>query len=481
MKLSKMWVHLLSVFAITAFAVACGGGEDEQQMCTASEGDGATIIDCPDGTSVEIPHGEDGRDGDDGLSCSVSDNGDGTKTLSCEDGTEVVLTDGDHGTSCSVSDNGDGTHTLSCDDGTETTIYDGQGGEGGSCSVEDNGDGTHTISCDDGSETTIYDGGSCSVVDNTDGTYTMTCDDGSEVTFADGDAGDDGGSCSVVDNADGTYTMTCDDGTEVTFADGDEGSGSNDSCTVEDNGNGTATVSCPDGTSGTFDFYTPVPAALQITDFSISTDEMDITFSVTVTNIGTEDGETFCVDLHLDEDTNPGSFTPGDYFDCFTDLAGGDTMTFTGTVTIPEVGVYDGWATLDYDSTYESVDESYATAGPETYLIGADLAITDFDVSVSGSDVTFTATVFNIGSMEADYFCVDVHFDETSDPGPGAVGDEYDCYNDLARGDSVTNTIVASLSPGTYDAWVTLDLTDPDDDPDLSNNVMGPEQYTVDP
>jgi hypothetical protein len=332
------------------------------------------------------------------------------------------------------------------------------------------------------------------VVDNGDGTYTMTCDDGSEVTFADGEGGEDGedgGSCSVVDNGDGTYTMTCDDGSEVTFADGDEGSGGDASCTVEDNGDGTGTVSCPDGTSGTFDFSEdgggtdpdpdPEGAALEITDFSVSADEMDVTFMATVINSGTEDGGDFCVDFHLDEDTNPGSSALGDEYECYNSLASGDSITTTITVAITDVGVYEGWVTLDYDSTYESVDESHATAGPETYIIGADLAITDFDISVSGSDVTFTVIVANNGSMEADDFCVDVHFDETSDPGPGAYGDDYECYDDLASGDSITTTIVAARPSGTYDAWVTLDLATPIDDPDLSNNVMGPEQYTVEP
>jgi OmcA/MtrC family decaheme c-type cytochrome len=70
--------------------------------------------------------------GPSGQPCSVSDNGDGTATISCPDGTSVVVrngTDGRNGTSCTVSANPDaGTRTITCSDGTSVTVLDGTNG-----------------------------------------------------------------------------------------------------------------------------------------------------------------------------------------------------------------------------------------------------------------------------------------------------------------------------------------------------------------
>ncbi|HZN91374.1 MAG TPA: hypothetical protein VFB81_01665, partial [Myxococcales bacterium] len=70
--------------------------------------------------------------GPSGQPCSVSDNGDGTATISCPDGTSVVVrsgTDGRNGTSCTVSANPDaGTKTITCSDGTSVTVLDGTNG-----------------------------------------------------------------------------------------------------------------------------------------------------------------------------------------------------------------------------------------------------------------------------------------------------------------------------------------------------------------
>jgi len=84
--------------------------------------------------------GQNGTDGQNGSSCSVSDNGNGTATISCQDGTSYIVhngedgsdgingadgingQDGQNGSSCSVSDNGSGSITITCPDGTTATI-----------------------------------------------------------------------------------------------------------------------------------------------------------------------------------------------------------------------------------------------------------------------------------------------------------------------------------------------------------------------
>jgi OmcA/MtrC family decaheme c-type cytochrome len=95
--------------------------------------------------------GADGKDGADGISCTIEIDEDENRSLICDDGTEVALTDGadglhgTDGTSCTAFDNGDGTKTIACEDNTQVVVYDG-----GVCEVthrEDNGDGTETLDC----------------------------------------------------------------------------------------------------------------------------------------------------------------------------------------------------------------------------------------------------------------------------------------------------------------------------------------------
>ncbi|MFO0551546.1 MAG: OmcA/MtrC family decaheme c-type cytochrome [Polyangiaceae bacterium] len=114
-----------------------------------------------------------GKDGADGVSCTVTDNGDGTSTIACDDGTNVVVKNGTDGT-----------------DGNNGT-------DGTSCTVTDNNDGTKTVSCDDGTSVTVTDGGNCTVTNNGNGSYTITCADGTTVTLFDGSDGTNGGNVEV--------------------------------------------------------------------------------------------------------------------------------------------------------------------------------------------------------------------------------------------------------------------------------------------
>jgi OmcA/MtrC family decaheme c-type cytochrome len=102
--------------------------------------------------------GSDGKDGQNGTSCTVTANADGTKTLSCgPDGGTVTLA---NGKSCSAS-TVDGGSQITCEDGTKAFIPNDSGRDSGtsdeSCNVVNNGDGTWTITCpgDDGGTQSI--------------------------------------------------------------------------------------------------------------------------------------------------------------------------------------------------------------------------------------------------------------------------------------------------------------------------------------
>ena len=68
--------------------------------CSVSENkDGSSTLTCADGSSVIIPKGKDGTNGNNGSAggCSVSENEDGSFTLACSDGSSVVIPKGKDG------------------------------------------------------------------------------------------------------------------------------------------------------------------------------------------------------------------------------------------------------------------------------------------------------------------------------------------------------------------------------------------------
>ena len=68
--------------------------------CSVSENEeGLSTLTCADGSSVVIPKGKDGSNGDNGSAggCSVSENEDGSFTLACSDGSSVVIPKGKDG------------------------------------------------------------------------------------------------------------------------------------------------------------------------------------------------------------------------------------------------------------------------------------------------------------------------------------------------------------------------------------------------
>lgn len=147
------------LFGIGSLAIALlgggnqdgGAGQDITPGCTIEDNDdGTSTITCiqvnADGsttsTSVTVRSGS-------ASACTVTDVPAGAQ-ITCDDGTNVVVNDGENGTdgsSCSVTDNPDGSATITCTDGTSATIppgEDGQDGEDGT----DGRNGRDGESCD---------------------------------------------------------------------------------------------------------------------------------------------------------------------------------------------------------------------------------------------------------------------------------------------------------------------------------------------
>ena len=96
---ARSWAFLSGGLVLGLLLVGCSEGEVGEKgdpgaagtSCTIVDSAGKKVIECADGTTVEVPQGAAGT------SCTVADNGDGTKTVSCEDGTKVTVADGEKG------------------------------------------------------------------------------------------------------------------------------------------------------------------------------------------------------------------------------------------------------------------------------------------------------------------------------------------------------------------------------------------------
>ena len=418
----------ISFFITISWLVAgCAGGVD---MCSVEEVDETTSrIYCPDGTQAFISHG---RDGTDGVSCTVGVNEDGLKQITCDDGTTVVVEDGvdgidgidgEDGASCSVVDNGNGTHTITCEDGTTTTVRDGE--DGTQCTVVDNPDGTYTISCDDGTSATIRDGEDG--INGADG--------------APGTNGADGSSCTVTDNGDDTYTLSCENGTSVTFSDGQDGApgapgAAGTQCTVGQNSDGSATLSCDDGSS------------VVITNGEDGADGADGS-SCEVSMIATGWYQLICSD-------------------------GGEAIFSSESCSVTD----NGNGTANISCTDGSFANGVTVGDAGDPLV--DLEVTSFELSVNGDEVTATVVITNLGpgtavpSLWLEYFP-----DRADAPEVGQLGSPFQFVTvPLRPGEIFVSTRTWTRSPGSYQAWAVIDPRN-NEDPDLGNNVFGPVPYTV--
>ncbi|HXS19428.1 MAG TPA: hypothetical protein VN764_19655, partial [Polyangiaceae bacterium] len=134
--------------SLLAFAYGCGSDESvdgidgaDAAPCTVSEADGETLIECPDGSSVAVLSGTDGKDGKSGEEGQRGEDGergdDGKPGKDGEPGSE-----GDPGLQGQDGDPG------------EPGAPGAKGDAGDGCSVECDDEHTVRISCEDGSEVT---------------------------------------------------------------------------------------------------------------------------------------------------------------------------------------------------------------------------------------------------------------------------------------------------------------------------------------
>jgi hypothetical protein len=139
-------------------------------------------IGCAKSSNLEATvTGRDGKDGRDGVSCTVVSS-EGGAVISCGDGTSVTVRDGQNGTngtngqdgqngtSCSTQEAYDDGYLISCGDGSEVEIHNGRDGQNGqngqNGSNGSNGKDGHDGS--NGANVDEYSSDSCVKIGNTD-------------------------------------------------------------------------------------------------------------------------------------------------------------------------------------------------------------------------------------------------------------------------------------------------------------------------
>ena len=156
----KSLTNTFFIVIFTMMLVLIGCSDDDSNnvsgstSCTVFENDkNAYTIECPDGTSVTIHDGVNGKDGQNGKDGVDGINGtDGQNGKDGEDGTNG--TDGQNGKD--GANGSDGTDSENEQNGI--SVVDSLVTNSTSCTIKDNKDSTHTIVCPDGTSATINNG-----------------------------------------------------------------------------------------------------------------------------------------------------------------------------------------------------------------------------------------------------------------------------------------------------------------------------------
>lgn len=126
----KSLTNTFFIVIFTMMLVLIGCSDDDSNnvsgstSCTVFENDkNAYTIECPDGTSVTIHDGVNGKDGQNGKDGVDGANGsNGKDGENGQEGTSSIDTLVSNNTSCTIKDNEDSTYTIVCPDGTSAII-----------------------------------------------------------------------------------------------------------------------------------------------------------------------------------------------------------------------------------------------------------------------------------------------------------------------------------------------------------------------
>jgi hypothetical protein len=110
----------------------------------------------------------------------------------------------------------------------------------------------------------------------------------------------------------------------------------------------------------------------------------------------------------------------------------------------------------------------------------ADLMFKSFTATASGSTITYTLTVCNVGSAAAGPFYVDLYYNRATAPLLHDHGEQFAQYPGLQAGACVTSLLSRANTPaGTYVSWAQADSDGTVAESDETNNVAPPVKVLV--
>jgi MYXO-CTERM domain-containing protein len=220
---------------------------------------------------------------------------------------------------------------------------------------------------------------------------------------------------------------------------------------------------------------------LVVSSMSSSVSGSTVTYTVLVCNLGASAATDFFIDLYYNRATAPGC-VDGDDFAYISTLAAGACTSQSFTRTGTPSGSYLSWANADSTCSVTEADEANNTAST-SYTVGSTLPDLNISLStmVSGSTVTYSATVCNVGSAAAGSFDVDLYYNRATAPGCWTLGDVFQSVSSLAAGSCTTLTFTRTgTASGTYTAWAQVDSTCGVTESNEGNNTAS-KVYTVNP
>lgn len=170
-------------------------------------------------------------------------------------------------------------------------------------------------------------------------------------------------------------------------------------------------------------------------------------------------------------------------------VSGGDApITFAwafgdgGTATLEDpthVYAAEGTYTARVTATDANGDQADATVQIVVQQSLPDLAASNLRIEPQADQVIFRFTVSNLGNSPTGDFYVDFYIDRATAPGPGLAGDGWILENGLAAGEVRDVAAFLPAPQGQYQGWLQLDTDDNVAEADETNNVAGPDAYTV--
>ncbi|MBI5478540.1 MAG: hypothetical protein HY906_06795 [Deltaproteobacteria bacterium] len=230
----------------------------------------------------------------------------------------------------------------------------------------------------------------------------------------------------------------------------------------------------------------PQGVDLQVTSFNATPYLSTVTYEVVVCNAGTQAATHFVVDLYYDQTWPPSELDPGQQEREVNALGPGQCTSRTFVRTGTPDGTYTSWCQVDAMGEVSETNEANNVGGPLTVVVGggttprADLVIQSFLSSVSGDEVTYTASVCNVGATAAGSFYVDLYYNQPNAPGTGQFGDQSQGIALLGAGECRTLTFVRTSTPtGSYTSWCQVDSAQNVLESNEGNNVAGPAVIQV--